>query len=435
MGVQLEETINEETLKQIAKNTNEPEWALNLRLKGLEAYLTQPLPKLEKTKLARWKEPAFQPYLVEQPGNLNQLEPQFRSILTAWEQPPNGSLYVQRHASPFHLQAEPALQKQGVIFTDLHTAIREHEALVQRYLLRLAKPDDKLSGLHAALWSGGLFIYVPKNQHVELPLQALYLIDKEKAGLFPHVLIVVEENASLTYIEQYTSKPLAGSALHNGATEVYVGQGGKVRIVSIHQFTSQVTDYTFRHAEVSRDGSVEWLLGEMNLGDSVSFSSTVLKENGAQGFSQSIAIANGEQKASFTNEMIHQGMYTPSQITQRGVVFEEAQAVFNGITRIDKGAQKANGQQNESLLMLGGRSRGDANPILLIEEDDVQAGHGASVGQINDIQLYYLMSRGISRKEAERLIIHGFIKPIIDAIPLETVRHQLWRVAERKLGS
>lgn len=294
--------------------------------------------------------------------------------------------------------------------------------------------EHSLAALHAALWNGGVFLYVPKNVEIEVPLQAVLLTDDASATFAPHVLVVAEANSSVTYVDNYVSGELSAPVFHNGVVEVFAKSGAKVRFASVHQLSVNVTDVSFRRAVLENDASIEWIVGEMNNGDTASNTMTVLKGNGSSSDSKVIAVGSGSQKINYTTEARHFGKNTPSQMITRAVMREEASAIINGITKIEKGATKADGQQTEKVLMLSPKARGDANPILLIDEDDVTAGHAASVGQVNAEQIHYLMSRGINRTDAERLIIYGFLAPVVADIPLEALRTQLQSLIEKKLG-
>jgi len=179
---------------------------------------------------------------------------------------------------------------------------------------------------------------------------------------------------------------------------------------------------------------VEWILGEMNDGNTVANNTTLLKGTASTAETKTVAVGTGVQRQNLTSQVFHFGTYSESNILSKAVMTEEAFCILNGITKIEKGATKANGEQAENILMLSEKARGDANPILLIDEDDVKAGHAASVGRVSEESIYYLMSRGISREQAERLIILGFLDPVVAEIPIEEVKKKLRQALERKLG-
>jgi Fe-S cluster assembly protein SufD len=189
-----------------------------------------------------------------------------------------------------------------------------------------------------------------------------------------------------------------------------------------------------RRGVAARDARIEWALGLMNDGDTVSENVTNLIGDGSYGDTKTVVVGRGKQKQNFTTKVVHFGKNSEGYILKHGVMKDEASSIFNGIGKIEHGASKSNAEQESRVLMLSEKARGDANPILLIDEDDVTAGHAASVGRVDPLQLYYLMSRGIPQKEAERLVIHGFLAPVVNQLPIEGVKKQLVEVIERKVN-
>ncbi|MDO7908486.1 Fe-S cluster assembly protein SufD [Paenibacillus sp. JX-17] len=425
--------VNSDTLRAWAQQKNEPAWLTELRLKALELAGQLELPQFEKTKIDRWDLSQYGAYQAEEAlASLDEAPAAIADLIKPEE---NGSLIIQRNSGIVYTHLSADLAAKGVIFTDLETAAREHEELVKPYLHTVVKSEESsIAALHTALWNGGVFLYVPKNVEIEAPLQAVFLTDDAGAAFAPHILIVADTNSSVTYVDNYVSGELSSPVFHNGAVEVYAKAGAKVRYATVHQLNGSTTDISFRRAVTDNDASIEWIVGEMNNGNTASNTMTVLKGNGSTSDSKIIAVGSGAQKINYTTQAQHFGRDSASQMITRAVMREEASAIINGITKIEKGATKADGQQTEKVLMLSPKSRGDANPILLIDEDDVTAGHAASVGQVNQEQIYYLMSRGITREEAERLIIYGFLAPVVSEIPLPALQEQLQRLVERKLG-
>ncbi|GIO31401.1 MULTISPECIES: Fe-S cluster assembly protein SufD [Paenibacillus] len=424
--------VNADSLSQLSKQRQEPAWLTENRLKALELAANLELPKLEKMRIERldiqnygsYKENAGMTSLAEVPASIRELVQDQES----------GSLLIQRNSGVVYTKLAPELAEKGVVFTDLQTAAKEHGELVKAHLHTAVKADESsVAALHAAIWNGGVFLYVPKNVEVTVPLQAVLLTDDGEATFAPHVLIIADVNSSVTYVDNYVSEGNQ-AVTHNGAVEVFAKQGAKVRYATIHQMGTNVTDLSYRRAVIENDASMEWIVGEMNSGDTVSDTYSVLKGNGSTSDSKVIAVGSGSQKLNYTTRANHFGKSSESQMITRAVMREEASAIINGITKIEKGATKSDGQQTEKVLMLSPKARGDANPILLIDEDDVKAGHAASVGQVNQEQIYYLMSRGISREIAESLIIYGFLAPVVSQVPMESLQKQLQAVIERKLG-
>ncbi|GIO99800.1 Fe-S cluster assembly protein SufD [Paenibacillus lautus] len=408
----------------------EPDWLTMLRKRGLDAVSTLQLPKLEKTNLQRW--PLQQQGIYRKPEPVMSLDELPESI-RKWVYSDN--VLVQRNSGPLIKCLSKGLQKQGIILTDLETAARQYPELVKPYFMQAVQTDENLlTAQHAAHWSGGAFIYIPEGVHVETPLQTLFFVDESDTLFMPHVLVVAEKRSSVTLVENTMSSLDKSVAVNQAVMEVFVGEGATVNVVSLHQLERDVIDLTYRRAIVEQDGSVNWLNGEMNWGKSMSDTASILKGEGARSDIKTILVGSGNQTMNITARTVHFGKNSPSDMVIRAVMREQSTAILNGITKIEKGASGANGQQTEKILMLHPDARGDANPILLIDEDDVKAGHAASVGQVNPEQLYYMMSRGISRVEAERLIVYGFLAPVVAEVPLEGVATQMQALVEHKLG-
>lgn len=434
MSVDAKVLYDVNTIKEYSQSVAEPDWMLELRLKAFQLYPTLPFPKLEKTKIDKWNIDRFIPFKKEpEVSNISELPQQISAL---FEDGQERNLIIQKNSSAVYKEISEHLKNLGVVFTDLQSALREHGDLLQKYFMKKAfKADEnKLTSLHTALWSGGIFIHVPRNTEVKVPLQGLFWAADEGVALFPHVIIIAEENSSITYVDNHISTSHSDERVQNGIVEIFVAQGAKVRYASVRTLDKHVTDYTFRRAVVERDGKVEWIIGDMNDGNGVAENASILEGDGGCADSKFVSIGTGNQKLHLTSRAVHIGTHTESEILAKVVMHDEATAIVNGITVIEKGAQKANGEQSESVLMLSEKARGDANPILLIDEDDVKAGHAASVGQIDPIQIFYLMSRGISRKDAERLVIRGFLSPVVSEIPLDGIKKRLMEAIERKLN-
>jgi len=344
------------------------------------------------------------------------------------------NLVVQRDSGVVWNHLSEELAQQGVIFTDLETAVREHGDLVRSHFMTAVKADEnRLTALHAALWNGGVFLYVPRNVEVKVPLQAIFISEDPDATFAPHVLIVADANSSVVYVDNYLSED-GKEFVHNGVVEVIAKPGARVQFATVNNLGKGSTGITYRRALLDRDARIEWIIGELNSGNAIADTYSLLQGSGASSDAKVISVGTGDQKLNLTTRANHFGKSTPSDMITRAVMKDEATAIINGITKIEKGATGANGQQTERVLMLSAKARGDANPILLIDEDDVKAGHAASVGQVNPEHLYYLMSRGIPKAEAHKLIVYGFLAPVIHEIPLENVKQQLQALVERKLG-
>ncbi|MBK3496150.1 Fe-S cluster assembly protein SufD [Viridibacillus sp. YIM B01967] len=434
MTVETKLAVTAQDVRSFSEANNEPSWLTELRESALANVETLPLPKPDKTNISKWNFTEFPSHVVESTtyASLEELPKEVKSIVDAEKQ---HNIYIQHNNTPAYLELSEELKAQGVIMTDIITAAREHSDLVKKYYMTegVKADDHKLAALHAALVNGGVFVYVPKNVVIEEPLQVVFLHDNADASLFNHVLVVAEANSSVTYVENYLSTIEEAAGQVNIIAEVIVNDNAKVIFGAVDVLAKGLTTYVNRRGILHRDATIEWAAGLMNDGDTISENITHLIGDGSNADSKSVVVGRGDQSQNFTTEIRHWGKASNGYILTHGVMKDSSRAIFNGIGKIEHGATKADAVQESRVLMFSENARGDANPILLIEEDDVTAGHAASVGRVDPIQLYYLMSRGISKEEAERLVIHGFLAPVVNKLPIEGVKKQLTEVIERKV--
>ncbi|MGF2617666.1 Fe-S cluster assembly protein SufD [Rossellomorea vietnamensis] len=436
MTVETKLPVEKEYLDSFSKGLGEPEWFSSLRTQALAKAGELELPKPDKTKITKWNFTEFKQHTVESNSyqDLSELPEAAKALIDTDNS--SNNLYVQRNNTPAFLTLSKELQEKGVIFTDILTAIKEHGDLVQKYFMKegVKVDEHKLTALHAALLNGGVFLYVPKNVEVEQPIQAVYIQDDADTTLFNHVLVVADDNSSVTYVENYISTTDVEEGVYNIVSEVFANNNAKVTYGAVDNLASGITTYVNRRGTAARDARIDWALGLMNDGNTISENVTNLMGDGSYADTKTVVVGRGKQKQNFTTKVVHFGKNSEGYILKHGVMKDEASSIFNGIGKIEHGASKSNAEQESRVLMLSEKARGDANPILLIDEDDVTAGHAASVGRVDPLQLYYLMSRGIPRQEAERLVIHGFLAPVVNQLPIEGVKKQLTEVIERKVN-
>jgi Fe-S cluster assembly protein SufD len=422
-------------LSSFSKDLSEPAWFEKLRLLALEQFTELPMPKPDKTKIDKWNFIDFQHHTVKSVpyASLAELPEEVKAVVDV--DAINQNLYIQRNQTPAFLSLSEELKSKGVILTDIFTALREHGDVIKKYYMTQAINADehRLTALHTALVNGGVFLYVPKNVEISEPIQAVFVHDDAEANLFNHVLVVAEDNSSVTYVENYISTVEASNTLANILTEVIANTNARIQYGAVDHLAKGLTTYVNRRGVAGRDAKIEWALGLMNEGNTISDNTTNLIGDGSVGDTKTVTVGRGEQIENMTTKVVHFGKNTQGNILNHGVVKESATLIFNGIGKIEHGASKSDAQQTSRVLMLSEKARGDANPALLIDEDDVMAGHAASVGRVDPVQLYYLMSRGISKVEAERLVIHGFLAPVVNQLPIEKVKQQLTEVIERKV--
>ncbi|MDR7245561.1 MULTISPECIES: Fe-S cluster assembly protein SufD [Priestia] len=426
--------FDQEYISSFSKEANEPSWLLDLRLQALAKAEDLALPKPDKTNISKWNFTAFDKH-TSQASTISSVDelPEVVKALIDTEAVKN--LYVQRDQTAAYSTLTEELKSQGVIFTDIQTAAKEHSDLVEKYFMKdgVKVDEHRLTALNAALLNGGVFVYVPKNVEVQEPLQAVFVREDEKAALFNHVIVVAEDNSSVTYVENYIATAEESNGVVNIVTEVFANSNAKVTFGAVDYLAKGTTTYVNRRGVAGKDGRIEWALGLMSEGNTVSENTTYLMGDGSYGDTKTVTVGRGEQSQNLTTSIVHFGKHSEGYILKHGVMKESASSIFNGIGKIEHGASKSNAEQESRVLMLSEKARGDANPILLIDEDDVTAGHAASVGRVDPIQLYYLMSRGIPQTEAERLVIHGFLAPVVNELPIETVKKQLTDLIERKV--
>ncbi|MEW4290338.1 Fe-S cluster assembly protein SufD [Rossellomorea marisflavi] len=436
MTVETKLPVDQDYVSSYSKQLGEPEWMTALRTDAFAKVSDLNLPVADKTKITNWNFTQFQKHTVESAAfsSMSELPEEIKALVESESE--SGSLYIQRNNTPAHLKITDELKDNGVIFTDIFTAVKEHGDLVQKYFMTdgVKVDENKLTALHAALLNGGTFLYVPENVELTEPVQAVFIHDDAEVAMFNHVLVVAEDNSSVTYVENYISTVDVENGVFNIISEVVAKDNAKVAYGAVDTLNSGVTTYVNRRGVASRDARIEWALGLMNDGDTVSENVTNLIGDGSYGDTKSVVVGRGKQKQNFTTKVVHFGKNSEGYILKHGVMKDEASSIFNGIGKIEHGASKSNAEQESRVLMLSEKARGDANPILLIDEDDVTAGHAASVGRVDPLQLYYLMSRGIPQKEAERLVIHGFLAPVVNQLPIEGVKKQLVEVIERKVN-
>lgn len=415
-------------IQDYSLSQGEPEWLLNRRIQALEKIETLALPMIERVKIHRWP-------LTEV---TTMIDDTVSGAVYDFEQVENNPLIVQHSTQTLVEQMPAHLIEKGVILTDIQTAVQDHSDLVEKALMQQAVhyDEDRLTAFHMAFMNSGIFLYVPKNVAIEEPVEALFYQDSHaNTNFVKHVLIVAEENSEVSYLERFqTVGEGTEKATANIVVEVIAKQGAKVKFAAIDQLGEHVTTYINRRANVGRDASVDWAIGIMNDGNVVADFDSDLVGEGSHSEVKAVAISAGRQTQGIDTRVTNSGRHSVGHILQHGVIRERGTLTFNGIGHILKGAVGADAQQESRVLMLSDQARGDANPILLIDENEVTAGHAASVGRVDPEEMYYLMSRGLEKTEAERLVIRGFLGSVLTAIPIKAVRDELAEVIERKLS-
>ncbi len=411
-------------MKGVRLMTQLPTWLNEMREQASSIMPTLKLPKADRTNIKNW---TFEAVEVSSPSKYPQNEiPQSVSHLVNVEEQnvviiSNGQIVYQSLSQAF----------EGVVIATLNEALTTHEALFKTYFMKnVAVEMNRLTALHLMHLNSGLFIYVPKNKVVKDVLNVVYL--QENGSLFNHTLIVAEPNSELKYIENYANENHANI---NVISEIVIKENAQIEYAAMDRLSAESLVYSLRKASVEANGRFMLSLGALNDGNTVSENLVALVGEGASAEVKTVAIAESTQKQNITVNIEHLAPYTEGHIVNHGISKDSAQLTFNGIGKINKGMNGSNAQQESRAMILSETARADANPILLIDEYDVKAGHAAGVGKIDEEQLYYLMSRGLTRREAEILIIYGFLMPFIDAIRSEGIKKEFEKVIERKINA
>lgn len=415
-----------DAVKTYSASWEEPQWMTDFRLSALEKIEELPLPVIEKVKFARWHLYNVKPE--------RQLE---TGTVPGFDQMPDNPMVAQIGDDTVFEQISPELAEKGVIFTDLMTAVKEYPELVKEYYMQKAVPMDEnsLTALHAAFMNNGVFLYVPKNVVIEQAMESLFIHNgNDNTHFFKHILIVAEENSEFSYLERFDSQGADAKKLSgNVVVEVIAKPGARIKFSAIDTLGNNIATYMNRRGYLMRDSMIDWAIGIMNDGNVIADFDSDLVGDGAHSEVKIVAISTGKQIQGIDTRVTNKAPHTIGHILQHGVILEKSTLTFNGIGHILRGAKGADAQQESRVLMLSTKSRGDANPILLIEENEVTAGHAASVGRVDPEELFYLMSRGLAKDEAERLVIRGFLGPVLTAIPVKAAQDQLIDMIEGKL--
>jgi Fe-S cluster assembly protein SufB len=312
------------------------------------------------------------------------------------------------------------LARQGVIFTDTDSAVREHPDLLREYFATIIPPtDNKFAALNSAVWSGGSFVYIPPGVKVECPLQAYFRINAANMGQFERTLIIVDEGAQVHYVEGCTAPMYSTESLHAAVVEVIAKRGSRMRYTTIQNWANNIYNLVTKRAVAYQDALVEWVDGNLGSRLTMKYPSIYMLEPGARGEVLSVAFASAGQHQDAGAKAVHCAPHTSSRIISKSISKSGGRTSYRGLVKIVKGAKKSKSNVVCDALILDPLSRSDTYPYIEIEEQDVMVGHEASVSRIGEEQLFYLGSRGLSEAEAATMIVSGFIEPLVKELPME----------------
>jgi Fe-S cluster assembly protein SufD len=415
-----------------------PPFMGTLRRQAFEEFEAMPLPSQETEE---WRYTDLEDFSFDlrpfaeggRAQNLDQVPGQI--LAAAGEVGERAGLQIQRNSEVMVTHLDPALVERGVWFGDLDLAIAERPELVEPYLHALVPTDrSKFTALHAAFRSGGTLVYVPPGVEVELPLQAMTWVDAEDVAVFPRTLLVVGENAEATFIDRYGSPPMQ-RALSDAIVEIHAGPSSRVRYVALQEFGEGVTHLSVQRARVAKDASLRTL--GVAFGGSLARAEVeaLLAEDGASSEMLGVYFGDAEQHIDHRSIQDHVGSRTSSDLLYKGAMRDTSNAIYTGTVIIEKGAHHCDAYQTNRNILLSEHARAHSVPNLeILTNDPTRCGHAASVGPVSDDELFYLMSRGIPAKEAERLIVFGFFAEVLDRVDLAEIREGLERAIEDEIS-
>ena len=409
--------MTKELIHEFSQVHAEPAWLADLRQQAFDQIDQLDLPVIERVKFHRWN-------LGD--GRISDSEP--LTSVPDFTALGDNLKFIQMGTQTVLEQLPADLAEQGVVFTDFHTALEEIPELVEQHFMSAVKYDeDKLAAYHTAYFNSGAVLYVPDNVEIDQPIEGIFYQDSESDVPFnKHILIIAGKHSKVNYLERLeTYGEGSVPATANITVEVIAQAGAQIKFSAIDRLGENVTAYISRRGKLDNDAMIDWAIGVMNEGNVVADFDSDLYGKGSHADMKVVALSSGKQVQGIDTRVTNYGCNSIGNILQHGVILEKGTLTFNGIGHIIKGAKGADAQQESRVLMLSDQARSDANPILLIDENDVTAGHAASIGQVDPEDMYYLMSRGLDKATAERLVVRGFLGSVIVEIPVKEVRDEM----------
>jgi Fe-S cluster assembly protein SufB len=419
--------LDTDIVRQISALKNEPEWMREFRLQALDIFFQKPMPTWGGD-LSRLDFQDIYYYVRasdRQEKSWDDVPDDIRKTYDRLGIPEAEKKYLagvkaQYESEVVYGSLKEDLSRQGVIFTDTDSALREHPDLFREYFGTVIPSfDNKFAALNSAVWSGGSFIYVPPGVEIEFPLQAYFRINSENMGQFERTLIIVDEGAKVHYVEGCTAPTYSSESLHSAVVEIIVKRGARCRYTTIQNWSSNVYNLVTKRAMAYADSVMEWVDGNLGSQLTMKYPAIYLMEPGARGETLSIAFANKGQHQDAGAKMVHCAPHTSSRIISKSISKGGGRASYRGLVKVNKDATHCKSNVVCDALILDSKSRSDTYPYIEVDENDVAIEHEASVSKIAEEQMFYLMSRGLSEAEASSMIVTGFIEPLVKELPME----------------
>src|SRR5437016_5455817 len=418
--------LDAEIVSQISEMKNEPDWMRQFRLKALEIFFQKKMPKwggdisLDFQDIYYYLKPA-----EHQGKTWDDVPEEIKKTFDRLGIPEAEKKYLSGVKAQFESEVvygslQEELGRQGVIFTDTDSAVREYPDLVREYFAKIIPPtDNKFAALNSAVWSGGSFIYVPKGVKIDFPLQAYFRINAENMGQFERTLIIVDEGAQVHYVEGCTAPMYSTESLHSAVVEIVVKKHARCRYTTIQNWANNIYNLVTKRAMAYENATMEWIDGNLGSRLTMKYPAVYMMEPGARGEILSIAFASAGQHQDAGAKLVHCAPHTSGKIISKSISKNGGRSSYRGPVKVDKGAKRAKSNVVCDALILDKNSRSDTYPYIEVDEQNVQLGHEASVSRISEEQLFYLQSRGLSEAEASTMIVSGFIEPLVKELPME----------------
>lgn len=395
------------------------------------AFAEAEMPRLERTDLSKVHLDDF--HVVVEAGDI---PADIREAMRGKDSEQRAGLFVQSNGEIVHAQLDPALASRGVILGSLSQATATTASKAAKRLGSVIRADEnKLTALNSAFWTGGLFLYVPRNVTIETPVQVVFHADAPGGAVFPRVLVIAEESAAVTILEETISPSGDAPLLAASVTEVIVGANAQVKYIHLQNWGENTIAFITQRADVGRDAAINWTHGILGAQLMRSYTESRLGAEGATTEMLGVQFGGDHQHHDIFTLMNHVAPLTDGDLLFRGVLRDQARSVFEGLIKIHPGAQDANSYLHDNTLLLSKDARADSIPSPEIEANQVRASHGATVSEIDEDWIFYLQTRGLSRAQATRAIVDGFFEPIMQRITLESVQDRLRDAFDRKLDA
>ena len=421
--------LTKEIVEEISKQKNEPEWMLQKRLKAFEIFQKMPMPNwgpslkdLDLGNITYFQKADAKKNATKWEDVPEEIKKTFEKLgIPEAERKALSGAGAQYESEVVYHNLKKEWEDKGVIFSDCDVAVQEHPELVKKYFMTSCVPVTlhKFAALHAAVWSGGTFIYCPPKVKVAMPLQAYFRMNAMKGGQFEHTLIVIDKGADVQYIEGCSSPQYTSSSLHAGCVEIHVAEGARARYSSIENWSKNTYNLNTKRAIVQKNGIIEWVNGNNGSKVTMLYPTSVLVGEHAKSDFIGIAFAGKGQNQDTGTKVYHMAPNTASTVQSKSISKDGGITSYRGLLHIKKGAKNCKSHVRCDALMVDNISKSNTFPYMDVKEKEVELGHEAIVGKISDEQVFYLMSRGLKQEAARQMIVSGFIEPVVKALPLE----------------